>query len=534
MELRALFNNKLFKIEESLSISKSSNKVNENDIKIDFTGYGLEDIPYQYQEIKIVRGESEEIENAEINEDYSNLEIVYTGFFDSPKFNKMKLQDEDRSLTLELISPYGMSTKRSISLIGIYPKEEAIRKILEPLINDGFTIEELNVSEGQITTNFILEKIEYCMNRISYKLNLFWYIDEKKRIFVNSLEYLFAKNPKLKISEANINSLKDEIGLAEISPSIVSSGYANIINIKNVRLFYSEKDSYSGNVLTNEGDAVLLNLPKTIKKGDTISFLNPIVVGEEYLNRYLDSIQSPSISQNVYDISVSIDKNGTRERYASYLNNSVYENTNNFSFDTNSGEEAELVFITDSFFSNLVTGFKWNGSDATICEIESNTALRYTAMRFLDSREVNKFKGIISNSGQVEKNIDYNEKWATVNELTEYAKSLKVENSNIINNIVIEIEDKEHDLSIGDIIEFDLESFYCKGKFAITDIYYSYKNDDDFSYRITLKKSDLVGTFIDVFRSKETQETTEDTVNTIIISEYFEENVEERHEVVVS
>lgn len=116
----------------------------------------------------------------------------------------MKNKNEDRSLTLTLLSPLAMATKRYTSLIGTYKKAVAIKRILQPLIDDGFKITELNIEDGQITTNFALDTVENCMNNICHKLNIFWFIDENKNIFINNIDFLLQSEPKLNISSEKI------------------------------------------------------------------------------------------------------------------------------------------------------------------------------------------------------------------------------------------------------------------------------------------------------------------------------------------
>ena len=118
---------------------------------------------------------------------------------------KNSAEVEGRELTLTLLSPLKMATIRTVTIIGTMDVETAINRILEPLINDGFTIKEINIVDGQITMNSVLQTVEYCMNSIGFKRNIFWYINERKEIFVNSIDYLFAKSISKKITEKDGN-----------------------------------------------------------------------------------------------------------------------------------------------------------------------------------------------------------------------------------------------------------------------------------------------------------------------------------------
>ncbi len=144
--LRLVYNKKALKILNEYSIKSSNSDVSFSDITIDFSGCSLIDIPFKYQEITI----REAINEEEILEG----KVIFTGFLDDVNLSEMKNKNEDRSLTLTLLSPLAMATKRYTSLIGTYKKAVAIKRIYKPLIDDGFKITELNIEDGQITNKF--------------------------------------------------------------------------------------------------------------------------------------------------------------------------------------------------------------------------------------------------------------------------------------------------------------------------------------------------------------------------------------------
>lgn len=509
---RAVFNNRAFKIEDGYNIKSSNNEVTFNDITIDFSGCTLADMPFKYQEIKIKQAESEK--------DILDGDVLFTGYISDISLSEMKNESEDRELTLTLLSPLKMATVRTVSLIGTYGKEEAIRRVLQPLIDDGFVITEINVNNGQITTNFVLETIENAMNSICSKLNVFWYINENREIFISSIDIMFGKAVVKTISETDILA---DLGLINISPTIENVDYANVINFKNVRLFYQAGGS---------GDEFpILNLPKTVNKGDVVTFNNPVVIDENTLKSLYDDgtitetselkalqliVGNSSCYYNQYDANIS---NST---YGQYLSSS------NVGFSDDSGDEKLFVLQRDSFFSNLITGFKWNGADnSQITYIYAGAALRYTTVKFMYTQEIENLKGIISDSGQIEKTIDYNEQWTSANKIVDYGRSLITQNSNIINSVTLEF-DEDPNLKIGDIVNMQMPSFFVEGNFAVKEIDYTYKNEIEQNWKITLKSSDLVSTYIDLFRPTEQQES-ENTIDTIILSEFIEEKMHESH-----
>ena len=513
MVKRVVYNNKAFKIINQYGFKFSNNEVTFNDIIIDFTGCSIADIPYKYQEIKIMQADTEE--NILING-----EILFTGYLDDINLSDMKKQEEFREITLTLLSPLKLATKRSVTLIGTYELKTAIERIIQPLIDDGFILKEINVPEGQITTNFVLETVEYCMNNIGFKRNIFWCINEKKEIFINAIDYLFGLYPTKTISQD-----KKEDGLLKIQPKIENVDYANVINFKNVRLID----------ITDEYKPVLSG--KKIKKGDIITFDYPIIISEDILRQFMET-QGNTTGRDYFCFSMAISFGSAgnfkiyeiKIPYYEYSDNfNQYIISNGITFDGDE-EDGEVVLQKDSFYSNLYTGFKWNPEediDGTIYFIESQTMLRYTTMRFIYSAEIEKLKGIISKSGQIEKTIDYNERWTFLTELIEYARSLTVQNSNTVNQVALEY-DTNPNLKIGDIVEINKPGFYIQGKFAVKDISYTFNNELQQDWQITLKNADLISTYIDMFRPTE-QEESEDTINTVILSEFVEEQINETH-----
>ena len=60
------------------------------------------------------------------------------------------------------------------------------------------------------------------------------------------------------------------------------------------------------------------------------------------------------------------------------------------------------------------------------------------------------------------------------------------QNSNTINQVSLEY-DINPGLKIGDIVEIDEPNFYIQGKFAVKDINYSFINENEQNWQITVK-----------------------------------------------
>ena len=507
---RIVYNNKAFKIINDCGFSRSNSEVTFNDITIDFTGYTLADIPVKYQEVKLIEVENE----TKLTEGT----VLFTGFVDSIKLSTMKMSSENRELTLTLLSPLKMATVRTATINGTYTISDAITRILEPLTNDGFIIAEMNVPNTQILVSYIMQSIESVMNEICLKHNIFWYIDENKNIYVNSINYLFGKNVAKEITDT-----KKEKGLLNIEPSIESVDYANVINIKNARLIYKSEAVSEAYVINYDGFA-FLTLPKTVKKGDNVELNYPIIISKEIAKQVL--------KENGDDTSLTLFEIAEGTNIYSIIYNATtdeFETTGSITYSDDEGDEGTIVLQRDSFFNNLITSFKYNGeTDIIIDKILSNTALRYIKMQFMYSREIEKLKGVISESGQIEKTVDANETWYTLKELINYARSLIMQDTNKVNSIVLKY-DIDPELKVGDIVDIELPKFFSEGKFAVTKIDYTYVSDLEQNWTITLQNSALLSSYIDIFRPKSSQET-ETQNSSLVISEFVEEGVNEVHE----
>ena len=522
-----VYNNKAFKMQDEYTITNSTNEVTFSDITIDFTGKTLADIPFKYQKMEIRESKDET--------DIVNGEILFTGYLDEIKLPDMKQKDEYRTLELTLLSPLKMATVRTVSIIGTFNTEEAIERALQPLLDDGFIIKEMDDFEGQISLNFIMETVENCMNKICSKKNIFWFINEKREIFIRSIDLMLSREPVLTIDE---NNKLSEIGLDKFEPEIENVDYANIINIKNIRLKYKSEEYYFEDGVEFSGYPIIKN--KVVKKGDMIEFDNPIIIDEKTLKEAWN-FEKENEGNSIFDFDFPAFKIFEKTSVLDYYNSMIYLDVDetsktyekyfigsDISFSDDEGEEKILVLQRDQTFKNLITGFKYNGEQTLEVEgITSYTALRKTSLRFIHQLEVEKLKGIISDSGQIEKTVDFNEKWTTWYDLIEYAKNLIVQNTNLINEIKLHFT-KDIKLKIGDILEVKMYNYYTEGFFAVTEVEKIYKNNDDIEMNVTIRNSSFVSTYIDIFRPEEKEED-ENIINTILIGTYLEEGIQETH-----
>lgn len=505
-----LENNKFLKLIDSITITKSSQNVEFSSLKVDFSNCIKEELPYALQEVRIWSGNQEK--------EPDKLNLLYTGYVEDYKLPKMINYDDDVILELSILSPMSLTTKRYISLSGVYSSIKLMNLLFEPLINDGFILKEVNIVDKQIQVNYFLETIETIANDLSNKLNFFWYIDESKNILINNIESLFNQSPVIKIYG------DDKIkGLYSFVPSIESNDYFNTINIKNARVYCTGFSTTHDIEYKSNQFPILKNL--TLNTDDEIEFESPIdtsITGLETLcserqteNQHLDVLY---ISSQNTDFLIGYSKGDNKLILPK-----------NVVFDDDETTDAIIVLKRDSFFKSLITGFKWQGQKTNLNMVWSDSMLKYQTFKMMNSIEIEKCKGLISNSGIIEKTVDFNESWFTKKELIEYCRNLMSSNCNETSDLELSF-DEDYGFNIGDLISVNKPKFMTSGDFIITSIQNSIStNNNDFV--VKTKNSKLNDTYIDLFRSTKTHDDDEKYDISNII-EYTDEGIVERYGVI--
>lgn len=497
-------------IQNDYSVTKSSQEVKFGNLTCDFTGKTKKDLPIKYQEAKMV--------------DDENDKVTFTGYVESYDFGDMREVDIDRNINITLMSPMALTTIRSSIAIGTYMLKDLIQNtILASMIDDGFEIVEMNIADKEISVNFLMQTVEYCMNVLSNKYNFWWYIDENKKIYIRDIDYMFNLEPSFVY-----NNNHRPKGLEYLKPKITSADYHNVINFKNVRMYSQSvfnKGEYEFNVNKLFDDNI------TIKSGQQVNFNYPVDINWVNIQKAYDSHQSGYGRGNPCGIYCLFEdgsgfKNFSIEIYA----DGSRHISDNISFQGDGDEQKEFELIRDSFFSNLITGFVYHGTNTLIPNsMLSDTALIWNIIRFFHSSEIQSKKGLINDSGVVEKIIDMNEQWKTFPELQEIAVS------NINNNLAGECEvemqlDNDNGLTVGSLFRIDRDDFLVDGVYVITSIKEQGKYGDT-EYTMTLKNTNMLDNYIDVFRSTEEQQP-DDKIYNVSIIDYVEDTIKEVHEVV--
>ncbi len=186
----------------------------------------------------------------------------------------------------------------------------------------------------------------------------------------------------------------------------------------------------------------------------------------------------------------------------------------------------------DSTFKNLATGITYKGeSDITINYISSQTYLRYASMKLINWQEINKFKNIITPTGQIEKILDVREGWFTTEELIDYIRNTFTNNNKTTNQVQL-LMDQSNDLEVGDRLEIDLVEYYTQGNFIITGIKENKKGNNPSQYNVELRNTNLQENYIDLFRSSsDIEEQTSQTEMEYVVEYVEEDTIREIHEV---
>lgn len=451
----------------------------------------------------------------------NNKVLIFTGYLENCNLPELDTLDKiQNELNLTLMTPRALTTKKVVTVITTDYLSNILNRVLQPLFDEGYTLKEVNFEDKAITVKFISRTIQDCLNILSTNYSLYWNINELKEITINSIDYQFNKNTKKTI---NIENYREELkGLYKLAPFVEGTDYANIINIKNARIFYSFYNYYSEGL--------------TLTKDDNIVFENPIDISYQTALRINAENYFDEAEAFVTNLWITYTQDGiAKDAYILSAINSTgeYENGINIKdIGTDTQDEAEFILERDSMFTNLVTGITYKGnSDIKISRINTQTALRYATMKLFDWNEIEKMKETITKTGQIEKVIDVNEKWFTEKELVNYIRSVFKDNKTNTNKIKIYC-DENNKIEIGDKLEIDLEELYTKGNYIVTDITISKEGNNNQEYIIELRNTALKENYADLFQNIMDTEEQENQEEVEYIVEYAEEEViSEVHEI---
>lgn len=502
------------KLLDAYEITRSSQEVSYSDLKCDFTGHTIDDLPDKYQEVQIV----------EVHNGYD--EVKYFGYINNYNFNEIREVDEFISINITLLSPMKLATLRTFTAIGSYRLKNLIENIiLSPLIKDGFTLQEIDITDRTISVNYLSSTVEYGLNDLSNHYNFWWFIDENKNIYIKDINKML--NSKEKYTYDDTHKID---GLQYLKPTTFSDNYANVINFSNVRVYQYSEWAYSGGQITTNISGLLNEQITTLKKDGQIDFKYPVDINKNNIRKAGDSYAKRSDYYGIY-VGGTFSDNTSFTFYVKYdVENNSYTMSSNLGFDGDENSTKDFLLIRDGFFSNLITGFRYNNENKNVSEIDfvmSNSALVWSVNKFYNDKAINEKKGIISNTGIVELTVNMNEQWKTKQELKDIGISYMDKNSFKLDG-EIEFKLDNNMFKVGDIIKIDKMLF--NGKYIITQIRESF-NKGVTEYFVICKNSNITDNYINLFRSSTSQES-EDKTYQINILHYNEEGIKETFEVV--
>ena len=441
--------------------------------------------------------------------------MKFTGFVSDYKLPELKkIITPQKELNLSLFSPRQLTTKRTVTIMRTAMLTEIITQILEPLYQDGFSLKSLNIEDKSVTIKLISRTVEEALNYLANKYELYWNINELKEIEISTIDYMLNKETK---KDININNYKQEInGLLSITPEIENIDYANIINVKNARIFYAKNEQTNMNI--------------TLKNGDRLDFENPIDISIGTAQRILGALQDNQFA-SFQSLEIKYNNNNFAQIYHDFNGNIGETAMQNVATDDSTG--ALFVLTMDSTFKNLATGVTYKGEGTiTINTVNSQAFLRYANMKLINWGEIEKNKEKITPSGQIEKVLDVEQGWFTLEELIDYIRSTFAVNNKYTNQITIKY-DKENNITIGDKININLPEYFTEGIFIVTAINESKEANNPTNYSVELRNTNLLENFIDLFRSSTDIEEQDSQMDTEYVVEYSEdETIKEVHELI--
>lgn len=497
----ARYNNTDYKIvgNELPQIKDSSRETKFSSIEILFQNGVDNIIPIQLQEIRIIK------------KDGASEEVIMTCYVESVEYPEFEFDDQPFILTINVISPYAYSSKRTITYTAnTISLATVVQNVLQPLISDGFVIEENELSTTvTISEIFKVETIEKIMNYMANKYKFVWYIDKEKKIYVKYIDSLTVQEPVISITDENRCYLK------KIKPNINLVDYANKLTIKNAYLLTSDYSYFFTE------DYILL-------KGKEYIFEHPFSMSENTSFRKLSSLYNSLI---LFSINLNTGTNNFNASIKANFNNKTITKTSNLSIDFEN-ENTDIIMISDSNDHTKIIGFKWNREDFILSygpddfvEFISENVLKPTSATFVDANEISKVKDKMNTSGIIERIIDANGKYFIFNELEDYTTNLFSQNNIVTNDIECSFKGRLNDsefinilnlLKITKVFSVNLPKFNINGNFIITSTSYR-SNTQTAELKLEARNYNMNENYLDIYRVDFKQETDEQVTDKLMV-----------------
>lgn len=485
---KALWNNIEFCITSLPTLTDSSRETKFSEIEVDFRGYTDSDLPIQFQEIKIID---------------ENDNVYLTGYVDSVDFPEFEFEEQPFIIRISLLSPYAYASKRTISkTIDTVALNTVIVEILQPLLDDGFTIEENELNGKLVSEIFQAETIEKVLNYLANKFSFIWYIDKDKKIYLKDIDTLQGQEPLVDVIDS------DRCYLQRIKPIKTVVDYANKLVVK---------------------DAILLggtSIPTgtVLQQGEMYKFEYPISISENTAFRLSSRDFDGDIgflANSFYMLTDTGEYEIQIDLTAKTITRSADIGTMSIDDDTSK----KILLEVDPVDITKVTGFKWNSTSETIVFFTTQSALLPIIFSFVDPVQIGNIKTQIGTSGTIEKIVNANGKYFTYNELLEYVGNLFKQNNVLTNEVNCVFKGRLDDtdfmtiannLQITKVFRVNLPNFLIDGNFIITDKAMSF-NRETLTIEVKGRNFNLNENFNDIYRLPMEQLSTNDLNNVAVV-----------------
>lgn len=473
-------------------IRNSSRQTSFSNIVMDFEGKTSADLPIKYQEVKIVdKGVSPE-------------KILSLGFVNDivlPTFNSV---DQPVFVELELLSPQTYLAKRTVEkqILNKSVKVGVEMILAEIVSKDGFVIVENTL---QTTTRFsevyVGMTVEKVMNELSRRFKFIYFVDELKNIHLKSIGSITTGTPVIDITAPQTPFLKS------VKPKIQAVDYANKLTMTNFLLISSAVPS-------------IHIFQEAATTGEMYRFIKPFSISTNVAGR---------LPNNSWIFRVVV-----RKADLSTVTYTLTSDGENVIYPANIGilgiadldPTVEILLETSQDNPLTIIGFKYRGPNGSFDELFSASCLIPYSATYLDPIEINKNKGLLNTSGIVEKTMQMYGKYFTIEELSEYAKSLLSQNNRQSNIVELEFKGEIEDvdfialknkLKLTNKININLPMFFIEqGEFVIVDVSSKINQSLD-TIKVELRTSNLNENYIDIFRKEDEQMDENDLTNKLLV-----------------
>lgn len=500
-----LAHNKVTDVDEYIEVPLLSGvKINENmtQFKVsnftviydDFLDYEL---PFAWQEIQLVEDE----------------EINYIFYFKSLTAPKFKTNNETIKLKLSLYSTRDLLAHRNRTVETSGPLNDVIEEIIgDVLTSDGYTIVTNTVDTFDVQATYIKQSIETILNDLGNTYEFVWYCDGLKNIYLQSISSLKNATPDLTIDD----TAYDNYGY-QIQPSITTTDYNNIVELKNVM--------------------VLTELSYTEPKENALAQSYGADPDETILFNYkvwssLTSVQkvSPSGLDTVDILTFEI----YNDDFTGFLYYKwTWNEADGFVMDDKIGllgiddDDPDKLFllVRDNDNQNVIIGYKYVGDIYRFTRVGSDNALLPYSFTYYDAEEIESIQPYTNTSGRLEKSIDLYNKYLSYDEMTAMAKGNLSKTNSTTDEVIItmEVKDKTEDypeIKLADTIYVNVGgkvgSLIGSNSFVVTDMKMT-ETTVRKTYVITCKNINYNQTYIDLYRSVKIQDNEEQLKNAVSI-----------------